>query len=167
MALLKVFAEKRLLQISSHFFPCILGKGGFGAGKIEGDGKTPLGRFPLREIWHRADRVQLPPSRLPLKTIQKDDGWCDDPLDVNYNKHVKLPYAGRHEELWREDNAYNIVIVIGYNDAPPVPHKGSAIFMHVNHDDRRETGGCVSLAFPDMLQVISALDENCEIEIAP
>ena len=49
----------------------------------------------------------------------------------NYNRLVKLPYAASHEELWRDDHLYDLVVVLGFNDDPVVPGKGSAIFLHL------------------------------------
>ena len=30
--------------------------------------------------------------------------------------------------MWRDDGAYDLVVPLGYNDAPPEPGRGSAIF---------------------------------------
>ena len=70
-------------------------------------------------------------TSLPLRAITADDGWCDAPDDPNYNRLVKLPYPASAEHMWREDHLYDLVAVLGYNDDPVVPGKGSAIFLHV------------------------------------
>ena len=77
---------------------------------------------------------QNPSRRLPLRAIRKDDGWCDAPDDPNYNRLVKLPYPASAETMWREDHLYDLVAVLGYNDDPVVPGKGSAIFLHLARD---------------------------------
>jgi len=42
---------------------------------------------------------------------------------------VKLPYAGISEErLWRDDHIYDVIVVIGYNDAPVVDGRGKCDF---------------------------------------
>src|SRR5580698_5105011 len=107
-----------------------IGPGGIAIKGGEGDGITPRGRFPLREIFYRADRIAKPVTALPLRAIQENDGWCDAPDDPNYNRLVKLPYPASAEQMWRPDHLYDIVAVIGYNDDPVCPGKGSAIFMH-------------------------------------
>lgn len=138
-------------------YRCALGRGGVRLDKQEGDGATPIGCFPLRRVLYRADRLHAPVTALPVAPIEADDGWCDDPADPAYNRPVKLPRAGRHERLWRDDHLYDVVVVLGHNDDPPVPGKGSAIFLHVAHVDYRPTEGCVALALPDLLTVL----RNC------
>lgn len=135
---------------------CALGRGGVRADKREGDGATPAGTFPLREVWYRPDRAAPPVTRLPVRAIGAEDGWCDDPLDPAYNRRVRLPYAGRHERLWRADALYDVLAVIGYNDDPPEPGRGSAIFLHVAGSGFAATEGCVALALPDLLALLAA-----------
>lgn len=134
---------------------CALGRGGVRADKREGDGATPAGAFPLREVWYRPDRASPPATALPLRTIGAADGWCDDPRDPSYNRPVRLPYAGRHERLWREDTLYDVLAVIGYNNDPPEPGRGSAIFLHLARPDFSATEGCVALALPDLLSLLA------------
>jgi L,D-peptidoglycan transpeptidase YkuD (ErfK/YbiS/YcfS/YnhG family) len=129
---------------------CALGRGGIGLKKTEGDGQTPVGCFALREIFYRADRVPTPQSALSARAIAPQDGWCDDPSHPDYNQHVLLPHPARHERLWRDDALYDLLVVLGYNDAPVVPGAGSAIFLHVARPDFAPTEGCVALA-PDVL----------------
>ena len=129
--------------------PCVLGRGGIRAEKREGDGATPVGRFPLRRVLWRADRLTPPETALPLHPIAEHDGWCDAPDDPNYNRLVKLPYAAGHEKMWRDDALYDLVVVLGYNDDPVTPGRGSAIFLHVAKPDYAPTHGCVALAKED------------------
>ncbi len=93
---------------------------------------------------------------MPVEPIAPEDGWCDDPLDGRYNRSVRLPYAGQHEELWRRDALYDIVGVLGWNDAPVVPGQGSAIFLHVARPDYTATEGCIALATPDLRALLAA-----------
>ena len=111
--------------------PMALGRSGIRALKREGDGGTPLGRFPIRQVLYRADRGPRPRTELPVRTIREDDGWCDDPSDRNYNRLIKLPSKGSAEGLKRTDHLYDLVLVLGYNDLPRVRGKGSAIFVHL------------------------------------
>ena len=131
----------------------------------EGDGVTPRGRFPIREIFFRADRIAAPRTSLPLRAIEKDDGWCDAPGDVNYNRPVKLPYPASAENMWREDDLYDLVAVVGYNDDPVVPGKGSAIFLHLAKPDYSLTQGCVALTYQDLLAAIEQLRPGDQVEI--
>lgn len=136
-------------------FICALGRAGTTRDKHEGDGATPEGRWPLRELLYRADRITAPLTRLPLSAIARDDGWCDDPGHADYNRRVKLPHPARHETLWREDALYDLVLVLGYNDAPVVPGRGSAIFMHIARPNWQPTEGCVALAPMDLRAILA------------
>ena len=58
--------------------------------------------------------------------------------------------------MWRDDDLYDIVVVLGHNDDPPVPGSGSAIFMHVARPGFAPTEGCVALALPDLVSFLTA-----------
>ena len=146
---------------------CALGHGGVRIDKREGDGATPVGRFPLRRVLYRPDRLSAPTTLLPVAALSPDDGWCDDPADPRYNRPVQLPYAARHEKLWRTDALYDVIVVIGHNDAPVVPGKGSAIFLHLASADYRSTQGCVALARQDLLDVLTGVGSKDVLEIEP
>jgi L,D-peptidoglycan transpeptidase YkuD (ErfK/YbiS/YcfS/YnhG family) len=134
---------------------CALGRGGVCSEKREGDGATPVGAFAFRRALYRADRIAKPVTRLPSDRIFEHDGWCDDPRDPRYNRQVRLPYPASHERLWRDDNIYDLIVVLGHNDSPPVPHAGSAIFLHVARGAFAPTEGCVALALADLLEMIA------------
>ena len=97
-------------------FRCALGRSGVTTSKREGDGATPAGRFPLREVLYRGDRLRPPQTQLRQRLIQKRDGWSDDPSSPDYNKRIKLPQTSRHERLYRNDRLYDLIISIGYNE---------------------------------------------------
>jgi L,D-peptidoglycan transpeptidase YkuD (ErfK/YbiS/YcfS/YnhG family) len=142
------------IRAGRHTFRCALGRGGVRQDKTEGDGATPAGRFPLRRVIFRADRLSRPETALPATAVTSDQGWCDDPNDPSYNQLVRLPFAASHEVLWREDHLYDVIVVLGHNDSPAVPGKGSAIFMHVARPDYGPTDGCIALALEDLLQLL-------------
>lgn len=141
-------------------YKCALGKSGVTKNKIEGDKTTPEGCFFLREIFFRPDRIKNLETNLPAKTLNPDDGWCDDPKDKKYNKFVKLPYSANAENLWREDHLYDVFAVIGYNENPVIPGKGSAIFIHAARKNYSPTDGCVALALPDLLEILKTADKK-------
>jgi L,D-peptidoglycan transpeptidase YkuD (ErfK/YbiS/YcfS/YnhG family) len=134
---------------------CALGKGGTRIDKAEGDGATPIGLLPLRRILYRADRVPPPRCAMPVEPIAPTDGWCDDPADRDYNRFVHLPHDARHEELWRRDEVYDVIAVLGWNDQPVEKRRGSAIFLHLARPDYAPTEGCVALAMPDLSRVLA------------
>jgi L,D-peptidoglycan transpeptidase YkuD (ErfK/YbiS/YcfS/YnhG family) len=109
----------------------------------------------LREVLYRADRGKRPRTQLPVRAIRVSDGWCDDPVEANYNRHVTLPAARRAEGLWRADRLYDIVIVLGYNDRPRVKGRGSAIFVHLARPGYAPTEGCIALARHDLVRLLA------------
>ncbi len=141
--------------------PCLVGRSGLidGDKKQEGDGATPKGRWPLRCLYFRPDKIStkaLPRSfALACQPITPDDGWCDDPSSPLYNQLIQLPCNVRHEKLWRDDGLYDLVLPMGYNDQPALPHKGSAIFLHCAAENTRHTQGCLALAKPDLLMALN------------
>jgi L,D-peptidoglycan transpeptidase YkuD (ErfK/YbiS/YcfS/YnhG family) len=146
---------------------CAVGRGGIGVKQHEGDGITPLGRWPLRRVLFRADRLDTPPRTiLPVEPIEPDDAWCDIATDPNYNRLVRLPYATVDERLWREDALYDVIVVVGFNDAPVVQGKGSAIFMHLARPDYAATAGCIALARNDLLAAIQQLRRGDRLVVA-
>ncbi len=143
------------LRIGSLLVPAVLGAGGIRSDKVEGDGATPAGLLSLRRVLYRADRGAAPACAVPREALAPDDGWCDDPVHPDYNRAVRLPHPARHERLWRKDRLYDVVGVLGWNDDPVVPGRGSAIFLHAAHPDGRPTEGCIALA-PDALREVLA-----------
>jgi L,D-peptidoglycan transpeptidase YkuD (ErfK/YbiS/YcfS/YnhG family) len=144
--------------------PCAVGVGDIGEKRREGDGITPVGVWPLRRLLYRADRV-APRTSLPLSPIAPDDGWCDAPGDPSYNRPVMLPYPASAERLWREDALYDLVLVVGFNDAPVVDGKGSAIFLHVAAPDYAPTAGCVALSRADLLEALAMLTADSRLRV--
>ena len=137
-------------------YECRLGRSGLRLDKHEGDGATPIGVWPVRAVLYRPDRVARPETALPVRPIDADDGWCDDPTHGDYNRPVRLPHPASCEKMWRDDHLYDVVVVLGHNDAPPVAGLGSAIFLHVADPDGKPTQGCVALALPDLLIMLKS-----------
>ncbi len=142
---------------------CALGRTGVTGDKREGDGASPLGRWPMRRLHFRADRVTPPPLKIPARAIRPEDGWCDAPDDPAYNRLVTLPFAASHEEMWRADGLYDLVVELGYNDAPVVPGRGSAIFLHVARADFGPTAGCLALSRDDLLRVLAEIGAEAAV----
>jgi L,D-peptidoglycan transpeptidase YkuD (ErfK/YbiS/YcfS/YnhG family) len=144
---------------------CAIGPGGIAVKGGEGDGITPRGAWPIREVFYRADRVKALQTQLPLWHIAPDDGWCDAPTDPCYNRLVKLPYPAGAERMWREDSLYDIVAVIGFNDDPVLEGRGSAIFLHIANPEYASTAGCVALAHDDLIAALEQLQPGERIVI--
>lgn len=153
-------ADARLLHAGESAIACSIGRSGWvqDALKREGDGATPLGRWPLRGVLLRPDRVAPPPGlRLPWRWLAPDDGWGDAPGDPGYNRPVRHPHPASAERLWRDDGLYDVIVVLGHNDAPVVAGRGSAIFWHCRRDDGAATEGCVAIARAELLALLPAL----------
>ncbi|WP_421995673.1 L,D-transpeptidase family protein [Reyranella sp.] len=144
---------------------CALGAGGVREDKVEGDAATPAGRYPLRHIYFRNDRLVLPAVSLPARPIAEHDGWCDDPRSPAYNRLVHVPNEWSHEKMWREDGLYDLVVVVGYNDDPPEGEWGSAIFLHIARDDYAPTQGCVAFRREDLLELVALIGPQTAINV--
>jgi L,D-peptidoglycan transpeptidase YkuD (ErfK/YbiS/YcfS/YnhG family) len=144
---------------------CALGPAGIAAEKREGDGATPAGRFALRRLLYRPDRLAPPQTGLPLLPLSPMDGWCDDPADPLYNRPVRLPYGARHERLWLASEVYDLIAVLGHNDDPVRPGAGSAVFLHVARPDYSPTQGCIALAKQDLLAVLASAGPGDCVEV--
>ncbi len=155
-----------VLRYGGRNMPCTLGRGGRRAIKREGDGATPAGLWPIREILYRADRMRRLRTKLPLRVIRPDDAWCDVAGDPNYNRAVRLPYATLDERLWRDDHLYDIIAVLGYNDFPRVQGLGSAIFMHGMRPGMLPTAGCIGLELGGLRRLLELADPPNWIRIA-
>jgi L,D-peptidoglycan transpeptidase YkuD (ErfK/YbiS/YcfS/YnhG family) len=121
----------------------------------------------LRQVFFRPDRIRPFASNLPMVSLTSADGWCDDPTDSSYNRLIKIPYLANHEILWRKDHVYDILIVVGYNDSPPIPPKGSAIFIHIMNDNQTPTEGCIALSRGDLIEILSEITPTTQLIVPP
>lgn len=152
-------SSKGILHFQGQDFDCALGKNGTIAAldKREGDNCTPIGVWPIRKVYYRADKIEKPNVKFETISIEPNFGWCDAPNDKNYNKFVFHPYEQSAEKLWREDGLYDLCVVLGHNDNPVIAGMGSAIFLHVARDNYAHTEGCVALKYQDLKYIL----ENC------
>ena len=143
-----------------------VGRSGVRTDKHEGDGATPAGTYPLFHILYRQDRIAPPVSQLPVSPLVPGHGWVDDPSDPNYNRLVSLPYPARTEPMWREDELYDALVVIGYNTDPVVPGAGSAIFLHIATANFAPTAGCIAVRKEVLLGLLPLLGPGSTITIS-
>ncbi len=132
--------------------------------KREGDGRTPSGLFPLRQGFGYRGDFQ---GRIPYQRVDSQDLWVDDVHSPDYNRWVwrGQTQASSYEELLRSDPLYEHALVPGYNEAPVVRDLGSAIFIHVEGERRKETSGCISLPEKELVQVMQWLDTAQEPQL--
>lgn len=158
------------IDVKGRTVRCALGKAGVivAADKREGDNRSPVGVWMIRQVLYRPDVYpDGPTTALPVEAMAPDDGWCDAPGDPAYNRPVKLPYPASAERLWRDDHVYDLVGILAHNDDPPVPGMGSAIFLHLAREDYSGTEGCVALAREDLEALLAMAMPGDAIEIAP
>ena len=98
------------LTAGSLAIPVALGRSGVMANKREGDGGTPRGDFRLVRLWWRPDRAPRPRTRLPVRPIRGDDGWCEDPRDRHYNQPIRLSPDHAGDRLKRADHLYDLIV---------------------------------------------------------
>ena len=167
--------KKYFLKVGNKVFGCQIGTLGLKnvTKKVEGDKTTPIGKWHLKSLYYRPDRVLRPKLKkknvLKINRITKNCGWCDDIRNLNYNKYVKInnfPSLNfNYERLWREDSAYDLILVTSYNVKPTIKNKGSAIFIHCSFSDDRNTAGCIALKKKDLVFLLKNLKDNTFIKI--
>ncbi len=157
--------SRGILHWRNRRFNCALGRSGITDNKVEGDGATPIGIFPLRNLYYRQDRIADVPTKLQKTVVTKDMGWCDDLDHTSYNLPLTLPHPARHENLWRDDGLYDLFVPMGYNDDPIISGKGSCIFMHIAGQGYSPTEGCVALNKPDLLVILNDISPKTAIEV--
>ena len=165
MSAIRVHCGTRRLTFGEIAMDCAIGRNGCCEATIkrEGDGCTPIGVWPIRGALLRPGKAIAPPKRLPWRWIRPQDGWSDDPFDPAYNRPVRLPRLFSAESLMRADGAYDVILVLGHNDDPPIPGAGSAIFLHLS--EGRPTAGCVAIEREDMAHLLRALMTGDVVEI--
>ena len=160
-----IYINKNYLTYNKLKVRCAIGKKGIGYKRKEGDLITPKGRFKIKYILYRKDRVKFS-TKMKKKVIKKNMGWCDDPNSKQYNKLVKLPFFYKHEKLFKKENIYDIVLVLNYNMNPIKKNKGSAIFIHVAKNNFRKTEGCVAIKKQNLIKIVKKLNLNSEVKIS-
>ncbi len=142
-----------------------IGAGGIRPSKKEGDRATPAGTFSLPFGMYRQDRIKLPSTDLPMTPLRQTHAWVDDPNDPKYNQLVELPYPAHTEELWRTDEIYDLLVVVGYNMNPTRPGAGSAIFIHIARPNFSPTDGCIAVSRSILLKLIPMLGSDSTLTI--
>ena len=160
-----ILVNKKYLTYKNYKVKCTIGKRGIGYKKKEGDQITPLGRYKIKYILYRKDRVKKINSGIKTIAITKNMGWCDDPNSKQYNKIIKLPSAFSYEKLYRRENIYDIILVLNYNMNPVLKDKGSAIFIHVAKNNYRKTLGCIAVKRSDLLKILKEIKVNTKVMI--
>jgi len=143
---------------------CGYGRNGFTLRKKEGDGKTPIGVFPL-EMAFGTTPIE---TALPYKKIGPDSYWSGEKED--YNTWVDVAPASRSmqasEHLADYPVQYKYAMSIGYNTQNPKFGAGSAIFLHCKGPKGWPTAGCISVKESTMLELMQRIQPGAVMEIA-
>ena len=160
-----ILINKKNLTFRNYKAKCAIGKRGINYKRKEGDLITPIGRYKIKYILYRKDRVKKPQTSIKKIIIKKDMGWCDDPISRKYNQLIKLPSIFSYEKLYKKENIYDIILVLNYNMNPIIKNRGSAIFIHVAKRNYKKTKGCVALKKEHLLKIIKKLKKNTFVKI--
>ena len=160
-----ILINKKYLTFNNYKAKCSIGKRGIGFKRREGDLITPKGKYKIKYILFRKDRIKKIDSKIKKIPIKKNMGWCDDSRSKQYNKLIRLPYGYRYEKLYKKENIYDIILVLNYNMKPIIKKKGSAIFIHVSKKNYKKTKGCVALKKKDLLKIVKDLKKNTQVKI--
>jgi len=161
-----IFIKNKKLILDKYRIKCAIGKRGIGHKKREGDKITPKGKFKIKTILYRKDRVSHFKSKITTLPITKDMGWCDDPKSKKYNKLIKLPFKGSAEKLYKKDNTYDMILVLNYNFNPIQKGKGSAIFLHVASKNYKSTLGCIAVSKFNLKKIIKKINKSTIVNIS-
>jgi L,D-peptidoglycan transpeptidase YkuD (ErfK/YbiS/YcfS/YnhG family) len=132
-----------------------IGLAGFSATKVEGDDKTPAGKFGFGTMFGQQAN---PGVKFPYRVADSQSVWVDNPSLSSYNMWEEDVPLKDGEDLASASyrTAYAYAVDIAYNTTPVVKGKGSAIFLHVTTGGG--TAGCVSIAQSNLLEVLRWLD---------
>ena len=156
--------NKDTLIIDNFKCKWCIGRNGTTTNKKEGYNCTPKGKFKIGSLYYRADKVKKPFTKINIKQIKKNMGWCDDSFNKDYNKQININKNTKGEKLYRNDYKYDYLIVIEYNTRKVRPHKGSAIFLHLTKNYEK-TAGCIAVSKKDFLIIIKIINKNSKIII--
>ena len=160
-----IIINNKYLSFNDYKAKCAVGKRGIGHKKKEGDLITPSGKYKIKYILYRKDRVKKINTKIKKIVIKKNMGWNNDPTSKQYNKLITLPSAYNYEKLYKKENIYDIILVLNYNMKPIIKNKGSAIFIHVARNNYKKTEGCVALRKVHLLKIIKKIKFNTNVMI--
>jgi L,D-peptidoglycan transpeptidase YkuD (ErfK/YbiS/YcfS/YnhG family) len=157
--------DRALVGFGPLTIQAAIGRSGRSSRKREGDGATPIASMALLHGFVRGDKAALAPTSLPMRRIRSDMLWCDQPADANYNRLVRAPFAGSHEEMMRADGLYDVCLVLDWNIRSRRRHRGSAIFFHLIRPGYEPTAGCVAISRRDMQRLLPFLRRGTVVRV--
>ena len=158
--------KKNIIYIDQFKLKCSVGKAGIKKKDKEGDNITPKGLFGIGPLYYRSNRVNKPKSKLKLKNIKKNMGWCNDSNSKYYNRLIIITKNTKYsyEKLHRIDHKYDLMIPTTYNYHKPIKNRGSAIFLHLTRN-YKPTAGCIALKKKDFFVMLNLINKHTKIKI--
>lgn len=133
-----------------------------GPQKKEGDGKAPAGIFSLGTAFGYA--VEPPAAvKLPYRQATAEDFYVDDPNSSEYNHWVRVRSGSSAswksaEAMKRDDELYELGVVVEQNESPVIRGRGSAVFIHIWRGPGAATAGCTAMSKENLLALMRWLD---------
>ena len=153
-------------RFMGYNLPVAIGRSGISKKTGEGDGITPIGKYSIKGIGFRNDRISFSSPNIEKKHTRLNDLWSDDPADKNYNHKVHSNnYSFSHEKLRRSDDLYNAYGILDYNWPNAKPGKGSAIFIHAWRRPRYPTEGCIAFDISHLIWIFENWSLNSRVII--
>jgi D-alanyl-D-alanine dipeptidase len=132
--------------------------------KREGDGRSPAGVFPLDTAFGFAPLGAAAAPHMPYVSLTNQTDCVDDPNSAHYNTVVDRDRVARVDwssaERMRTINQYQLGVIVGYNAAPPLPGRGSCIFLHIWAGPASTTAGCTALDVHALEALVRWLDAS-------
>jgi L,D-peptidoglycan transpeptidase YkuD (ErfK/YbiS/YcfS/YnhG family) len=135
--------------------------------KAEGDQLAPAGVFSLGPVYSY-DAGWKKKTKMSFVQVGPNDLFVEDPKSPLYNTHVRLDHAPRtawekNQQMEQGDAAHRLKVFVGHNVNPPVPGKGSAIWLHIWRDNgAKVTAGCTSLNAASLAEIVRWLDPDAQ-----
>lgn len=136
--------------------------------KREGDGRSPAGVFEIGAAYgYDAVREGV---ALPYVQATSELRCVDDPASRHYNHIVSTAHTAvdwkSAEYMRRDDELYEIAIVVEHNTQPIEPGAGSCIFIHVWRGPDSGMTGCTAMPWGTLETIASWLKPNATALVA-
>ncbi|MBN2870544.1 MAG: L,D-transpeptidase family protein [Campylobacterales bacterium] len=163
-AILQRYEKKGEWRKIGAAVPVTMGRSGMGYAlgkeplKYEGDGRSPAGIFPITASFGYDEH---PMGKMPYMHADERLICVDDINDSRYGRIVSLEGEMPKSFEWmrREDGVYRHGALIGYNSSGE-KGRGSCIFIHLNHPDKRPTSGCTAMDETPLRELLEWLDPD-------
>lgn len=148
-------------------FECnaMIGRNGTTDSPQEGDGKTPLGSFPILFCYG----LEQPNAAIPFVKVEKDSVWVDDSNSEYYNCLTTRQQAGNasfedtYSQFTRGYYSYNIFFANNGDGQTPgsaIPGAGSVRVLEGSLKPLEPTNGDIKITAQDMETLLKMLDSE-------